>query len=325
LRISQKIRDRNLEASRQKAAEAQKAAQAEYDAYINSPEGQQALRYQEYLKKIEAAKQAQADLKRNLLAEGYTTQESGDIITLSAPTQTVTKTHRGEVIDSRTFSPSVFQFKGDMLLSQESYTGYTYKDAAHVALTFSKSLEDANLFTYREKRYDIEGYSTDLRSETVIDILGNVYSKEMWRPKDYDNKYNPEYIDAEGKQPNKLNPPTPIKPENYNNWNAAQKAAWLKSQNDKGKFTQEQLNLAKSLTNQEQMKRYGRVITPTTNETKTTYSFITDKNKKQDITRKQYKAIEKKNKEITPENINRCLERYSTNVLKFWMDHYSKK
>jgi hypothetical protein len=35
--------------------------------------------------------------------------------------------------------------------------------------------------------------------------------------------------------------------------------------------------------------------------------------------------LEKKNKEITPENINRCLERYSTNVLKFWMDHYSKK
>ena len=295
MRISQKIQERNLAAARERAAAEQKKAQEEYDAYIKSPEGQQYLKYEAYQKQLAVAKQAQAELKQNLLASGYTSEERDGIITLSAPSQTVKKTRRGEVIDSTTYSPAIFTFQGNTLVSQANFTGYTYNDATHVALTFSKTLEDKDKFLYREKSYDIEGYSTDIRSDTVVDIIGNVYSKDMWLPKDYDNKYKPE-------SPDYVGPQGITKPENYDKWNAEQKNAWLKSQNDKGKYTQEQLALSKSLTNQEQVKRYGRVITPTTNETKTTYSFINDKNQTQNITRKQYKDIEAKNKEIEKAN-----------------------
>jgi len=143
------------------------------------------------------SKQQNQQTKLNSIASSYKSQgyeiiESGNTLTIQSPLKKIDPEY------SDKFREHIITYdKSGNLLSELKYKSKYYKGAYHKYLTQSKYFSPTK-GTIRERNYDIEGYSTKLRSDkTYVRETGKIISQDLWgawQPKKQEPKnyyYNP--------------------------------------------------------------------------------------------------------------------------------------
>ena len=179
-------------------------------------------------------------LDEKLSKKEYVLKETASGYILISKPKKVKKLEKGEVVSQITYNPRVITFdKAGRIKEDTYYTGKTYKGTAFAEVTRTVKY-DVEKGTRKEKQYDIVGYSTKLRSDKTFK------DNQLVGMETFDNtRFGKKgIVDPKSKR-------------------------WVAEGSDRFKQIKEAEKLTKEaskFSNQEQLRRYGKVVVETKDE-----------------------------------------------------------